>query len=446
MKDSDTVKRSTVARDLCQIFSVFFALAVRVVLGVFSLLTVFVVVNKRNDQRFWALSALLVFLLGEAVYTVVTRNGQERKWVCFCFVCYLLATLPSIWLLELQRLGLFESKLADTNTTDVSSSLPGGLTTNFQLDSDEVIFIVENCMVFLLILCRWFLPRGDITRDQLSQLLFVFIGMASDVMELLQLFDEDKVKSDRTLSYIVLIVWSVSLCQFTLVLTMSASPEKPRVAMNHDSIAESESTPVPTVKGQKAKLDEGRRRLQTKLQRRRSLKEYLLQTEIWSLIVSISMQDGPFLAVRLYIVIELGIIDSTTVFFVLKNIIVILLLAYRLIVVGLLMAENNEDDDDSVDTNHKDNLVSTGIAAEKRTRTNPTLRRRSKSYNASSKQGDLRLSGPPSGQGASGGAQTPIRRVPVDLMAGSLFTVPLTPPGDYDDDDDDKKRDKKEDE
>ncbi|GFO27841.1 hypothetical protein PoB_005434600 [Plakobranchus ocellatus] len=40
---------------------------------------------------------------------------------------------------------------------------------------------------------------------------------------------------------------------------------------------------------------------------------------------------------------------------------------------------------------------------------------------------DHRLSGPPSGQGASGGARTRDRRVPADLRADSLATVPPTP-------------------
>ncbi|GFO30041.1 dihydroflavonol 4-reductase [Plakobranchus ocellatus] len=43
-------------------------------------------------------------------------------------------------------------------------------------------------------------------------------------------------------------------------------------------------------------------------------------------------------------------------------------------------------------------------------------------------QGDLRLSGPPSGQGAGGGARTRDRRVSADNKADSLATVPLTPP------------------
>ncbi|GFN76900.1 hypothetical protein PoB_000340600 [Plakobranchus ocellatus] len=49
-------------------------------------------------------------------------------------------------------------------------------------------------------------------------------------------------------------------------------------------------------------------------------------------------------------------------------------------------------------------------------------------YIASPQQGDLRLSGPPSGQDAGGGARTRDRRVPADLRADSLATVPPTRP------------------
>ncbi|GFN94583.1 hypothetical protein PoB_002108900 [Plakobranchus ocellatus] len=46
----------------------------------------------------------------------------------------------------------------------------------------------------------------------------------------------------------------------------------------------------------------------------------------------------------------------------------------------------------------------------------------------SPQQGDLRLSGPPSGQGAGSGARTRNRRVPADLRADSQATVLPTPP------------------
>ncbi|GFO11453.1 cyclin-dependent kinase 2 [Plakobranchus ocellatus] len=45
----------------------------------------------------------------------------------------------------------------------------------------------------------------------------------------------------------------------------------------------------------------------------------------------------------------------------------------------------------------------------------------------SPQRGDLKLSGPPSGQGADGGARTHDRRVPADLRADLLATVPPTP-------------------
>ncbi|GFN98545.1 hypothetical protein PoB_002505100 [Plakobranchus ocellatus] len=45
-------------------------------------------------------------------------------------------------------------------------------------------------------------------------------------------------------------------------------------------------------------------------------------------------------------------------------------------------------------------------------------------------RGDLRLSGPPSGQGADGGAGTRDRSVPADLRGDSLAPVPPTRPMD----------------
>ncbi|RUS69567.1 hypothetical protein EGW08_022672 [Elysia chlorotica] len=352
------MKSSTLAGDLCQVFSVFFAILVRIVLAVFTILTVMVVVDKRNDERFWALTSILSLMLVEGVYTVVKRRGQERKWVSLCFVCYLLACLPSVWLLELQKLGLFESKYANASGTTSELYLPGGITTSLVLASDDIIFILENCMVFLLILCRWLLPRGDISRDQLSQLLFVFIGMGSDVMELFQLFEAEEVKKRRTLTCIILAVWSLSLFQFTMVLTMSANPKKARVALDPTDDTQGVNgigSPHRSITG----LDNIYRGPGGKSRQKRTFKDFLIRSEVWSLIVTIFMQDGPYLAVRLYVVIELDILDSTIVFFICKNAIVVCLLFYRLIVVGLRLSEDNDDDsDDGMDLFFKDYVVS----------------------------------------------------------------------------------------
>ncbi|GFO07130.1 hypothetical protein PoB_003363500 [Plakobranchus ocellatus] len=52
----------------------------------------------------------------------------------------------------------------------------------------------------------------------------------------------------------------------------------------------------------------------------------------------------------------------------------------------------------------------------------------SSSKTKSPQQGDLRLSSPPSGQGAGGGTRIRDRRVPADLRVDSLTTLPSTPP------------------
>ena len=45
------------------------------------------------------------------------------------------------------------------------------------------------------------------------------------------------------------------------------------------------------------------------------------------------MQDGPFLAMRLYLLIEFNIINQMMLFFILKNMLVILLQVYRMVIV-----------------------------------------------------------------------------------------------------------------
>ena len=49
--------------------------------------------------------------------------------ISLCFVCYLLATVPSVWLLELQRIGLFEATSNATNTTTATINFAGGVST-----------------------------------------------------------------------------------------------------------------------------------------------------------------------------------------------------------------------------------------------------------------------------------------------------------------------------
>jgi Transmembrane protein 26. len=67
------------------------------------------------------------------------------------------------------------------------------------------------------------LPKGELTRDQLSQLLLVYIGTAADIIEFFDSFKEDKVAREPVLVYLTLGIWAWSLMQFTVVLTATKS-------------------------------------------------------------------------------------------------------------------------------------------------------------------------------------------------------------------------------
>ena len=87
------------------------------------------------------------------------------------------------------------------------------------VDNDTLVMIIEQFLMLILIIGRWMLPKGDLTRDQLSQLLLVYIGTAADIIEFFDSIKDEKVNTNKLFCLLVLSIWSWSLLQFTFVLT-----------------------------------------------------------------------------------------------------------------------------------------------------------------------------------------------------------------------------------
>ena len=94
------------------------------------------------------------------------------------------------------------------------------------VDTDTLVVIIEQFLMLILIIGRWMLPKGDLTRDQLAQLLLVYIGTAADIIEFFDSFKDEKVNTNKVLCIMVLTIWSWSLLQFTVLLTPSKNPPK----------------------------------------------------------------------------------------------------------------------------------------------------------------------------------------------------------------------------
>lgn len=160
--------------------------------------------------------------------------------------------------------------------------------------SDETwVFTIEQTFLLLIIFARWILPKGRLSRDKLSQLLFVFLSKASDVTDFFQLFDEEQVKRNSVIVYSILSIWTLSVFQFGFVLTETK---------DKDTGSDVQSSGLNTC----------------------------IETDVWSNIVSLVMEEIPFFVVRMYAIATYNLVTYSIIFFASKNMLMITMLAYRL--------------------------------------------------------------------------------------------------------------------
>lgn len=289
------------------------AIVVRLCFAAHSALAVWRLFLVTKNTYYWYLMCALGGQFLEAVITLCKRNGHEWKWFCPSVFFYLVGIVPAIWFLELNNFekrmmsseGRNSSLLKSNETIDglegYIEELGLKITIPLKLDDNQWLIVLEQGLLLLLIVGRWVLPKGKLTHDQLSQLLLVYIGTAADIVEFFEAFKEDVVRYNLMLSLVILGIWSWSLLQFTMVLTATKARKDqsgllPRVF----------NAPVSQI---------------------------CCSPDVYGIIISIIMQDAPFLALRLILIFYYHVVSYTNFFFTAKNALVMLLLLYRLIMV-----------------------------------------------------------------------------------------------------------------
>lgn len=174
-----------------------------------------------------------------------------------------------------------------------------------KLDPADWVAGLEQTMLIVLVLGRWLMPKGDMSRDQLSQLLMVYIGLGADILDIFDTFKEPEVKNNDVVVIIGLALFSWALMQFPLVLTQTQSTlgQPPR------------EDPGGCCSGHPASLSS------------------CCSSEVWSLLLMVGLQDGPFLIYRLYLMAQEQVLNQLMIFFTCKNILIVLLELYRIFVV-----------------------------------------------------------------------------------------------------------------
>ncbi|XP_033103345.1 transmembrane protein 26-like [Anneissia japonica] len=289
------------------------AIVARLLFAVHGVLVAWRVTDIEDDKLFYLLLIPVVMLPIEMIFTLKFTDNGEWKWFCPSVLLYLASVIPGIYLLELQ---LYENRIEyrdeqgwEECTSDIMINSSGvqlseisGVTIPLTLSESDWVLALEQVLLCLLVLGRWLLPKGALTRDQLSQLLLVYIGMAADILEFsIENLKEDNVKCNAILIYMILGLWAWSLLQFTLVLT--------------------------SVSGAKVRMFKKTKRMY------HCRACICCENEIWALSISLIMQDGPFLAMRLYLLIHHQVVNQMMIFFTCKNMLVIMLQAYRILIV-----------------------------------------------------------------------------------------------------------------
>nr|XP_033484516.1 transmembrane protein 26 [Epinephelus lanceolatus] len=292
---------------MCRLLDILLALLSRFLFAVHGVVTVWRVVAVKEEPLYWLLLMGVALLGVEMAVTLKCTRNAEWKWFSPMVFLYLSTVIPSIWFLEL---SLLQSKLPVNNSSGPELHLLAGIPITagiMELDPENWVAGLEQTMLIVLVLGRWLMPKGYMSRDQLSQLLMVYVGLGADILDIFDTFKEPEVRTNRAVVIMGLGLFSWALMQFPLVLTQTQPPkgEPPQRSVGGPSCCPGAPSPFTSC----------------------------CSSEVWSLLLTVGLQDGPFLLYRLYLMVQEQVLNQLMIFFTCKNILIVLLELYRIFVV-----------------------------------------------------------------------------------------------------------------
>ncbi|XP_052533370.1 transmembrane protein 26 isoform X2 [Tympanuchus pallidicinctus] len=218
------------------------ALVTRLLFVLHSLIGVWRVTEVKKEPKYWLLALLNLLLCLETGLTLKFKQGRGYKWFSPAIFLYLICIVPSLWLLEIHHGTQYcsnEPEAVQLNVTNQDTSQSPEISEGSERIDHHIIrtakvfvdqlsticetvwtLALHQTFLLLLVVGRWLLPIGvEITRDQLSQLLLMFVGTAADILEFAsETLDIEDVRKNYILINAILAVWTWSMLQFPLDL------------------------------------------------------------------------------------------------------------------------------------------------------------------------------------------------------------------------------------
>lgn len=347
---------------------------------------------------------------------------------------YLMTIIPCHWTAKTQILDCVAIASSEDGNTACLQTINGSATLHqffkgIRINNDErLLYTSEQALVLILVIGRWLLPKGEITRDQLSQLLLIYIGTGADIMEFTGIINEDAIRNTQMLQNkrfvnAVFLFWSVSLFQFSLtIFAMEGTAQRlekeklqlmieelkklkeergltrkrrnqvlPSQALYTNKMKHSKTgqegnqvmykqTEPGLVKPEMMSITIAENEVITEASDRRcsgcwhrfakSLGNVAVKVtdyaELTSLLIPLLMQDGPFLVIRLIVIAYYGVYLNALYFLTVKNALVVMIQVYRIFV--LYYKPPEEDNDDFFSDSYRLQNVQTAIQSVQNTR------------------------------------------------------------------------------
>lgn len=374
-KNLVAIKKKLQMKKFAWLLKLFKAILFRLVFFIHGFISVYSLYNATLNKIYWVLVLPLVLLLFESLVTMVWINRSGYRYFWPSGFLYITTIVPIIWVTELQLLDQRIAFCVKGPVKPTEKPIRGVLSDSLFHMPIRMIGkkVCELGMTIGLILGRWLIPSGHMTREQLSSLLLGYVGNAADTLDFIQLAEMKRVECIRSVTIAVLFVYTWSIYQFSLVTTATldkddanenyhntnkVSKRKNKVAPNDRTSPAYDITKKETqkyadeVRSRSSTLDEKKKRgagarprnvmhpispfilhsLQHQGDKEVKLRE--LHGEMYQILVTILMQDGPFLILRLYVLIYYGVDSETHIFFTCKNAVVVILLIYRLLILS----------------------------------------------------------------------------------------------------------------
>ena len=202
---------------------------------------------------------------------------------------------------------------------------------SLSLSKDDWVLILEQSMLVLIIIATWLRPRGELTHQELSGLLLHYIGTASDCIDFFSAINEDeKLTINPYFIYTILTIYSWSLFQFIFVVTVTKKSSDDDG--DDDGDDDDDDDEELDEKGKMVEIDA---RFKVFSKRKKKRKNYwkiitkkielFVESEAWAVFVTVALQDGAFLLVRLTCIFHWNINSYTMYFFSAKNALVLAL-------------------------------------------------------------------------------------------------------------------------